>query len=160
MLLFLRRHRRVLRQGAPLDASASVESQDLKLPNADNEGRSNQRIMGVKAGDLLAYGIPVMLGALAMPLIGLVDVFTVPRLLSSVGSEVENDDTVWCIQSWFATSADCNDDCHFFVCRVHTSLSRGEVQGRHEADREPLQLVAALVLAARAGSVSGPCSAC
>ncbi|WP_405175348.1 polysaccharide biosynthesis protein [Paenibacillus sp. FSL H8-0261] len=89
MLLFLRRHRRVLRQGAPLDASASVESQDLKLPNADNEGRSNQRIMGVKAGDLLAYGIPVMLGALAMPLIGLVDVFTVPRLLSSVGSEVE-----------------------------------------------------------------------
>jgi O-antigen/teichoic acid export membrane protein len=89
MLLFLRRHRWVLRQGAPLDASASVESQDLKLPNADNEGRSNQRIMGVKAGALLAYGIPVMLGALAMPLIGLVDVFTVPRLLSSVGSEVE-----------------------------------------------------------------------
>ncbi|WP_339799618.1 polysaccharide biosynthesis protein [Paenibacillus sp. FSL R5-0744] len=89
MLLFLRRHRRVLRQGAPLDAAASVESQGLKLPNADNEGRSNQRIMGVKAGALLAYGIPVMLGALAMPLIGLVDVFTVPRLLSSVGSEVE-----------------------------------------------------------------------
>ncbi|KTD88745.1 putative polysaccharide biosynthesis protein [Paenibacillus etheri] len=89
MLLFLRRHRRALRQGAPLDAAASVESQDLKLPNADNEGRSNQRIMGVKAGALLAYGIPVMLGALAMPLIGLVDVFTVPRLLSSVGSEVE-----------------------------------------------------------------------
>ncbi|OME64467.1 hypothetical protein BSK65_28290 [Paenibacillus odorifer] len=89
MLLFLRRHRRVLRQGAPLDAAASVESQGLKLPNADNEGRSNQRIMGVKAGALLAYGIPVMLGALAMPLIGLVDVFTVPRLLSSLGSEVE-----------------------------------------------------------------------
>lgn len=89
MLLFLRRHRRGLRQGAPLDAAASVESQGLKLPNADNEGRSNQRIMGVKAGALLAYGIPVMLGALAMPLIGLVDVFTVPRLLSSLGSEVE-----------------------------------------------------------------------
>lgn len=89
MLLFLRRHRRVLRQGAPLDAATSVESQGLKLPNADNEGRSNQRIMGVKAGALLAYGIPVMLGALAMPLIGLVDVFTVPRLLSSLGSEVE-----------------------------------------------------------------------
>ncbi|WP_339268071.1 polysaccharide biosynthesis protein [Paenibacillus sp. FSL R5-0470] len=89
MLLFLRRHRRVLRQGSPLDATASVESQGLKLPNADNEGRSNQRIMGVKAGALLAYGIPVMLGALAMPLIGLVDVFTVPRLLSSLGSEVE-----------------------------------------------------------------------
>ncbi|AIQ38665.1 polysaccharide biosynthesis protein [Paenibacillus sp. FSL R5-0912] len=35
---------------------------------------------------LLAYGLPVMLGALAMPLIGLVDVFTVPRLLTGSGS--------------------------------------------------------------------------
>jgi O-antigen/teichoic acid export membrane protein len=89
MLLFLRRHRRRLRQGAPVDAAASVESQDLKPPDAEIKGRTNQRFMGVKAGALLAYGIPVMLGALAMPLIGLVDVFTVPRLLSSVGSEVE-----------------------------------------------------------------------
>ncbi|MEK3985744.1 polysaccharide biosynthesis protein [Paenibacillus sp. FSL K6-3166] len=89
MLLFLRRHRRRLRQGTSVDAAASVESQDLKLPNAEIKGRANQRFMGVKAGALLAYGIPVMLGALAMPLIGLVDVFTVPRLLSSVGSEVE-----------------------------------------------------------------------
>lgn len=89
MLLYLRRHRRQLRQGAPLDADASVESQDLKPPNGEIKGRANQRIMGVKAGTLLAYGIPVMLGALAMPLIGLVDVFTVPRLLSSAGSEVE-----------------------------------------------------------------------
>ncbi|MDH6374706.1 O-antigen/teichoic acid export membrane protein [Paenibacillus sp. PastF-3] len=89
MLLFLRRHRRRLRQGTSVDAAASVESQDLKPPNAEIKGRANQRFMGVKAGALLAYGIPVMLGALAMPLIGLVDVFTVPRLLSSVGSEVE-----------------------------------------------------------------------
>ncbi|HEY4429599.1 MAG TPA: polysaccharide biosynthesis protein, partial [Paenibacillus sp.] len=88
MLLFLRRHRRRLRQGMPVDAAASVEGQDLK-PHAEIKGRANQRFMGVKAGALLAYGIPVMLGALAMPLIGLVDVFTVPRLLSSVGSEVE-----------------------------------------------------------------------
>ncbi|OZQ63626.1 hypothetical protein CA600_18840 [Paenibacillus sp. VTT E-133280] len=89
MLLFLRRHQRRLRQGTSVDAAASVESQDLKPPNAEIKGRANQRFMGVKAGALLAYGIPVMLGALAMPLIGLVDVFTVPRLLSSVGSEVE-----------------------------------------------------------------------
>lgn len=89
MLLFLRRHRRQLRQDTSLDAAVSVESQDLKLPNMESKGRSNQRMKGVKASTLLAYGIPVMLGALAMPLIGLVDVFTVPRLLSSVGSEVE-----------------------------------------------------------------------
>jgi O-antigen/teichoic acid export membrane protein len=89
MLLFLRRHQRRLRQGTSVDAAASVESQDLKPPNSEIKGRANQRFMGVKAGALLAYGIPVMLGALAMPLIGLVDVFTVPRLLSSVGSEVE-----------------------------------------------------------------------
>lgn len=89
MLLYLRRHRRRLRQGAPLDADTSIESQDLKPLNAEIKGRANQRILGVKAGTLLAYGIPVMLGALAMPLIGLVDVFTVPRLLSSARSEVE-----------------------------------------------------------------------
>jgi O-antigen/teichoic acid export membrane protein len=89
MLLFLRRHRRRLRQGAPVDGAASVEGQDLKPPNVEIKGLTNQRFMGVRAGSLLAYGIPVMLGALAMPLIGLVDVFTVPRLLSSVGSEVE-----------------------------------------------------------------------
>ncbi|MNO57841.1 putative cell division protein YtgP [compost metagenome] len=89
MLLFLRHHRRLLRQGAPVDAAASVESQDLQSPNPGIKGRANPRFMGVKAGALLAYGIPVMLGALAMPLIGLVDVFTVPRLLASVGSEVE-----------------------------------------------------------------------
>jgi O-antigen/teichoic acid export membrane protein len=89
MLLYLRRHKRLLRQAAPLDAAASVENQNVKPSNAETKDRANQRIMGVKAGGLLAYGIPVMLGALAMPLIGLVDVFTVPRLLSSVGSEVE-----------------------------------------------------------------------
>lgn len=89
MLLYLRRHKRLLRQVASLDAAASVESQNVKPSNAEIKERANQRIMGVKAGGLLAYGIPVMLGALAMPLIGLVDVFTVPRLLSSVGSEVE-----------------------------------------------------------------------
>ncbi|WP_339288718.1 polysaccharide biosynthesis protein [Paenibacillus sp. FSL E2-0201] len=89
MLLYLRRHRQRLRQDTSLDAAVSVESQNLKLPNMESKGRSNQRIKGVKASTLLAYGIPVMLGALAMPLIGLVDVFTVPRLLSSVGSEVE-----------------------------------------------------------------------
>ncbi|NQX49564.1 polysaccharide biosynthesis protein [Paenibacillus tritici] len=41
---------------------------------------------GVPARQLLAYGLPVMLGALAVPLIGLVDVFTVPRLLAGSGS--------------------------------------------------------------------------
>ncbi|AIQ55579.1 putative polysaccharide biosynthesis protein [Paenibacillus borealis] len=38
------------------------------------------------ARKLLAYGLPVMLGALAVPLISLVDVFTVPRLLTGSGS--------------------------------------------------------------------------
>ncbi|AIQ26819.1 membrane protein [Paenibacillus sp. FSL P4-0081] len=41
---------------------------------------------GANARKLLAYGLPVMLGALAVPLIGLVDVFTVPRLLTGSGS--------------------------------------------------------------------------
>ena len=40
---------------------------------------------GVLLGRLLAYGIPVCLSLLAVPLIGLVDTFTVPRLLASGG---------------------------------------------------------------------------
>lgn len=70
MLLYLRRHRGLVRQQANAEVSVSV-------------------VRNIKASKLLTYGIPVMLGALAMPLIGLVDVFTVPRLLSSRGSEVE-----------------------------------------------------------------------
>ena len=38
---------------------------------------------GVLLGRLLAYGVPVCLSLLAVPLIGLVDTFTVPRLLTS-----------------------------------------------------------------------------
>ena len=41
----------------------------------------------IKTRQLLSYGVPVMLGALAIPLVGLVDVFTVPRLLSLGGTE-------------------------------------------------------------------------
>ncbi|WP_410512964.1 polysaccharide biosynthesis protein [Paenibacillus sp. BR2-3] len=43
----------------------------------------------VKTRRLLSYGVPVMLGALAVPLIGLVDVFTLPRLLAAGGNERE-----------------------------------------------------------------------
>lgn len=40
---------------------------------------------GILIRRLLAYGIPVCLSSLAVPLIGLVDTFTVPRLLASSG---------------------------------------------------------------------------
>jgi len=42
---------------------------------------------GIQTGQLLSYGVPVMLGALALSLMGLVDVFTVPRLLSFSGAD-------------------------------------------------------------------------
>lgn len=71
MLLFWRNHRRRIRGGATSVLSAS--------PSSVTSGNLGA---GAGARTLLAYGIPVMLGALAMPLIGLVDVFTVPRLLS------------------------------------------------------------------------------
>ncbi|GGG07993.1 sugar transporter [Paenibacillus albidus] len=71
MLLYWRRHRRRSQQG-------------LAARGADTRPAPGK---AVKAGSLLAYGIPVMLGALAVPLISLVDVFTVPRLLSWAGSE-------------------------------------------------------------------------
>lgn len=76
MLVYWRSHRRGL--------------QDRLLPQAPlkNRAASVERSakQGVPARELLAYGLPVMLGALAVPLIGLVDVFTVPRLLAGSGS--------------------------------------------------------------------------
>lgn len=87
MLLYLRRHRRLrTTRGDLAEISAAAEGIN---PIASHEDNSAQRAREIKVGKLLAYGVPVMLGALAIPLIGLVDVFTVPRLLSSMGSEVE-----------------------------------------------------------------------
>lgn len=89
MLLYLRRHRRRIHREAIAVATTSAENQGSMPPEPTNGLNISQPLMGIKAGALLTYGIPVMLSALAMPLIGLVDVFTVPRLLSSGGSEVE-----------------------------------------------------------------------
>lgn len=66
MLLYWRRHR---------------------IRNMNKSMINDITLQDVKPGRLLSYGIPVMLGALAVPLIGLVDVFTVPRLLSWGGGE-------------------------------------------------------------------------
>ncbi|OMF86507.1 polysaccharide biosynthesis protein [Paenibacillus sp. FSL R7-0337] len=75
MLLYWRGHRRDLQD---------------RLPQASFKNRTASAVrsakQGVPARELLAYGLPVMLGALAVPLIGLVDVFTVPRLLAGSGS--------------------------------------------------------------------------
>ncbi|WNS42191.1 polysaccharide biosynthesis protein [Paenibacillus sp. MMS20-IR301] len=76
MLLYWRSHRR---SGLP-DPGIMDSARGL----AASPGAGTER--GVNARRLLAYGLPVMLGALAVPLIGLVDVFTVPRLLAGSGS--------------------------------------------------------------------------
>ncbi|WP_340026706.1 polysaccharide biosynthesis protein [Paenibacillus sp. FSL K6-1096] len=75
MLLYWRSHRR-------RSVQAGWPEARLKPCAAPASARSGQ---GVSARQLLAYGLPVMLGALAVPLIGLVDVFTVPRLLAGSG---------------------------------------------------------------------------
>lgn len=72
VLLYLRAYRRdKARKAAEGPVQARIKEKRSQAPTG-----------GVGASGLLAYGVPVMLGALAMPLIGLVDVFTVPRLLS------------------------------------------------------------------------------
>lgn len=87
MLLYWRSHRRPLSvmADAKLESSATSETAgSLWTPTGKH---ASGRQTGITARTLLTYGIPVMLGALAMPLVGLVDVFTVPRLLSSTLSE-------------------------------------------------------------------------
>ncbi|WP_020425613.1 putative polysaccharide biosynthesis protein, partial [Paenibacillus riograndensis] len=84
MLLYLRQHRR---QAEPELAAASETAGGTSWTKEQRQLALENRRERIRIGQLLAYGLPVMLGALAVPLIGLVDVFTVPRLLSSGGSE-------------------------------------------------------------------------
>jgi len=79
---YWRRHRssRGGRTGAPLMPRNPEDVKDSGL-RAD----VNKEGAGVLLRRLLAYGIPVCLSLLAVPLIGLVDTFTVPRLLSMAG---------------------------------------------------------------------------
>ncbi|OKP96175.1 polysaccharide biosynthesis protein [Paenibacillus sp. P46E] len=85
MLLYLRRHRR--RQAEPELAAASEVVAETSWTQEQRTAAPASPKASTRTLQLLAYGLPVMLGALAVPLIGLVDVFTVPRLLSSGGSE-------------------------------------------------------------------------
>lgn len=87
MLVYLRHHRSRGIQGAIPQISAASETSAV-WPAASESHDAGQQ-SGFNIRKLLAYGLPVMLGALAVPLIGLVDVFTVPRLLSRGGSEAE-----------------------------------------------------------------------
>lgn len=85
MLLYLRRHRR--RQAELELAAASEVVAETSWTQEQRTAAPASPKASTRIWQLLAYGFPVMLGALAVPLIGLVDVFTVPRLLSSGGSE-------------------------------------------------------------------------
>ncbi|WP_091072870.1 polysaccharide biosynthesis protein [Paenibacillus sp. NFR01] len=87
VLLYLRRHR----QGREPDAeqqpgTAAEEAAALELP-ATLPAAGGRSAPGSRLRRLLGYSLPVMLGLLATPLIGLVDVFTVPRLLASGQSD-------------------------------------------------------------------------
>lgn len=84
MLLFWRRHRR---GKAEAEIAASIEAVSLReTPPASADQPTKAESGSIR--NLLAYGIPVMLGGLASPLISLVDVFTMPRLLAAAGGEV------------------------------------------------------------------------
>lgn len=69
-------------------ASADSSTSPVK-PADDRSGRKHSSAAGKWTGIrmLLSYSVPVMFGSLAVTLIGLVDVFTMPRLLAEGGSE-------------------------------------------------------------------------
>ncbi|MEJ3721541.1 putative polysaccharide biosynthesis protein [Paenibacillus polymyxa] len=75
MLLYWRGHRKRLRRQETV--MTTVQAQTGELHPAESSGAL------LKA--LLRYALPVCLGALAVPLINLVDTFTVPRLLKQEG---------------------------------------------------------------------------
>lgn len=83
MGLYWRKHLRATRSKAQGKVGHGISAAGM------NETRVRADVSregaGVLLGRLLAYGIPVCLSLLAVPLIGLVDTFTVPRLLTSGG---------------------------------------------------------------------------
>ncbi|MEC0259950.1 putative polysaccharide biosynthesis protein [Paenibacillus lautus] len=83
MGLYWRKHIRATRSKTQGEADHGFEAAGMNetglRADVTREGA------GVLLGRLLAYGIPVCLSLLAVPLIGLVDTFTVPRLLTSGG---------------------------------------------------------------------------
>ncbi|BCG56619.1 putative polysaccharide biosynthesis protein [Paenibacillus sp. URB8-2] len=89
MLLYWRRHRKA-KADAAAEISAAAEAAPLN-PEVLSHAASSaiSKADGREIRKLLAYGVPVMLGMLAAPLISLVDVFTMPRLLASAGGEAQ-----------------------------------------------------------------------
>ncbi|MET3211006.1 UNVERIFIED_CONTAM: O-antigen/teichoic acid export membrane protein [Paenibacillus sp. PvR008] len=83
MLLFWRNHRKKLRREKRPSEQASLPVGKTEQEWAGEVHRTESYGALLKA--LLRYALPVCLGALAVPLISLVDTFTVPRLLKQEG---------------------------------------------------------------------------
>lgn len=83
MLLFWRNHRKKLRRQKKPSEQASLPVGKTVQERAGEVHRTESYGALLKA--LLRYALPVCLGALAVPLISLVDTFTVPRLLKQEG---------------------------------------------------------------------------
>lgn len=83
MMLYWRGHVRSYRGKARRETQQGNTSPALE--DSEMQAGVGKERAGVLIRRLLAYGIPVCLSLLAVPLIGLVDTFTVPRLLASSG---------------------------------------------------------------------------
>ncbi|ETT65857.1 polysaccharide biosynthesis protein [Paenibacillus sp. FSL H8-457] len=83
MGIYWRKHIRASRSTSR--GAARHESGEFGMNKTEMRADVTKEGAGVLLGRLLAYGIPVCLSLLAVPLIGLVDTFTVPRLLASGG---------------------------------------------------------------------------
>jgi len=83
MMLYWRGHVRSYQGKARREIQLGNTSPALE-DSGKHAGVGKERA-GILIRRLLAYGIPVCLSLLAVPLIGLVDTFTVPRLLASSG---------------------------------------------------------------------------
>lgn len=83
MMLYWRGHVRSYRGEARRETQQGSTSPALE--DSEMQAGVGKERAGVLIRRLFAYGIPVCLSLLAVPLIGLVDTFTVPRLLASSG---------------------------------------------------------------------------
>lgn len=76
---------KALNEGGEQAAQASLSDGQAMIDGREDAGTQHKRSNAEWVRILMAYAIPVCLGSLAVPLMNLVDTFTVPRLLQREG---------------------------------------------------------------------------
>ncbi len=86
-----------------------------KEPVTTEQDSKPKEPLGRLAKQIVLYALPISLGSLVLPLIGLIDSFTVPRLLMNMGYSESMSNTLFGIYGTRGTFCQCDFDLFLFV---------------------------------------------